>query len=327
MNDKDVVGAGGIAPLSSPAQSSWDRVVARHYLHPALGQRRVVRLVAEALGEAEDLTLEFHGFQRPLQQSAVGWQQRKGLGFPGWALVNDPDRAAFALEVVKEFRAQARLAKSRPGAARDGLEEIAARLGRSVPHFLPSFYEECGRAMIQMENANLGAQFFNKARQAEKVHALQVDEELRRESFLEFALAGAVSVKAISDYAAELIQAHQPGQAYHHFHELCLRRTLGGLPPWATMLKELGRLARAAGKDAKQEERDFLVQVLDSASVAVGIGLYSNLDLHRLLVRRLEHDVQLGVDLLKVLASSVLAALLLLPCTLSSSSPRLVCAR
>ncbi|MBS2034181.1 hypothetical protein JST97_04290 [bacterium] len=270
MNDQDLVRAGGIAPLATEHQPAWDKVMARRYLHPALGERPVVRLVAESLGEAEDLTLEFHGFQPPVELSVVGWQQRRALGFPGWALVHDPERAAFALEVVKEFRAQARLAKSRPGAAKEGLDQIAARLGRSVPHFLPSFYEECGRALIGLENANLAAQFFNKAREAEKVHALQVDEDLRRESFLEFALAGAVSVKAISEYAGELTRTHRPEQAYHHFHELCLRRTLGGLPPWASMLKELARLAKAAGRDPGHEEREFLLQILDSASVARG---------------------------------------------------------
>ena len=170
-----------------------DCLSARRYQHAALGDRPVVRLVPDNLAEAADLTQEFYGFQRPARVHPVGQQARQGLGFPDWALIHDPDRAAFALEVVKEFRVQAKIARSRPGAAKDGMVAIGERLGRSVPHFLPSFYEECGRTFLALENANMATQFFNKAREAEKVHALQVDENLRRDTFLEFALAGAVA--------------------------------------------------------------------------------------------------------------------------------------
>lgn len=245
-----------------------DCLSARRYRHAALGDRPVVRLVPDNLAEAADLTQEFYGFERPARVHPVGQQARQGLGFPDWALIHDPDRAALALEVVKEFRVQAKIARSRPGAAKDGMVAIGVRLGRSVPHFLPSFYEECGRTFLALENANMATHFFNKAREAEKVHALQVDENLRRDTFLEFALAGAVAIKALSEYAAELTRAHQPDGAYQHFYELCLRRTLGGLPPWGQMLKELGRLAKSAGHEVRAEERKFFEQVLESAALA-----------------------------------------------------------
>ena len=39
-----------------------------------------------------------------------------------------------------------------PGFARDELVAIAKRLERSVPHFLPSFWEEAGRAFAREES-------------------------------------------------------------------------------------------------------------------------------------------------------------------------------
>lgn len=264
MNILQMAQAGAIV---SEADPKLDTVSAREYRHRALGDRPVVRLVSDSLGTAEDLTLEFHGFSLH-QTEAVGYQLRKGLGFPGWALIHDPERAAFALQVLKQFRAQAKLARSRPGAAKEGFDEIAERLGRSVPHFLPSFYEEAGRVFLDSGNAKMGQTMFGKARQAEKVHALKVDESLRRESFLEFALAGAVSIKTLSEYGKELSDEHDPEQAYLHFRELCLRRTLGGMPPWSGMLKELKRLAKASNKKVKQEERALLEEVLSAPAVS-----------------------------------------------------------
>ncbi len=264
MNLLELAQAGAIL---SQGDSKLDSVSARQYQHPALGERPVVRLVGDTLGAAEDLTLEFHGFHLAKAEK-VGYQLRKGLGFPGWALVNDPEHAAFALEVVKQFRAQAKLARSRPGAAKEGFDEIAGRLGRSVPHFLPSFYEEAGRVFLEHGNATMATTMFGKARQAERVHALKVDESLRRESFLEFALAGAVSIKTLTEYSKELSSEHNPEEAYHHFRELCLRRTLGGMPPWSSMLKELKRLAKAAGKEVKREERTLLDEILTAPAVS-----------------------------------------------------------
>lgn len=269
MNAMTIAQAGGVACLGLDNDDKrLDRVSARQFQHPALGSRVVARLVPDTLGRAEELSMEFHGFAPKGDAVPVGRQLRKGLGFPAWALVNDPARGSLALEVVKEFRAQARLARSRPGAAKEGFAAIADRLGASVPHFVPSFYEEAGRVFLEHGNAGMATQMFTKAREAEKVHALAVDETLRRESFLEFALAGAISVKALTTYAQDLSKERDPQEAYQQYRELCLRRTLGGMPPWAAMLKDLKRLAKAAGRDTGAEEKTFVCEVLSSASLS-----------------------------------------------------------
>src|SRR5690606_23205447 len=198
----------------------------------------------------------------------VGLQRRRALGFPGSALVHDPKNARYALEVVKDLREAARKAKSEPGHAKETIDPLGETLARSVPHFLPSFYEEVGRAFIDVDARKYAAQYFEKAREAERVHALSIDENVRRDAFLEFALAGAVSVNSLSEYAKDLEKTAEPAEAYRHFRQLCVKRTLGGLPPWGSMSKELGRLAKGAGLDPAAEQRSFLEAILESPSLS-----------------------------------------------------------
>src|SRR5690606_6284042 len=60
----------------------------------------------------------------------------------------------------------------------------------------------------------------------------------------------------------------EPAEAYRHFRQLCVKRTLGGLPPWGSMSKELGRLAKGAGLDPAAEQRSFLEAILESPSLS-----------------------------------------------------------
>jgi hypothetical protein len=120
------------------------------------------------------------------------------LGFPASAILADPPNAGYALAVVKEMERFARMAKSKPGNATDGFEGIARRLARTVPHFLPSLYEQAGRAFLEAGASAQAAAEFGRAREAERTYALPVDESQRRQSFLEFALAGALTAKSVA---------------------------------------------------------------------------------------------------------------------------------
>jgi len=264
-----ILDAGGLLPVGAkpPAGERVDTVVARGYRHPALGDRVVVRLTAEAVAAGDDLEMEVLGFAAPDPRGAVGLERKRPLGFPGWALVHDPAHARYALDVVREFKKEARRARSKPGHAKDGIDKIGERLGKSVPHFLPSFFEEAGRTFIEHGALSYAAMMFGKAREAESVHALDIDEAHRAHAFLEFALAGAVTTKALAQYAKDLGEHHDAATAYTHFRELCVKRTLGGMPPWGGMAKELRRLARAAGKDPDAEDASFLAEVIDSPAL------------------------------------------------------------
>ena len=88
--------AGGLvaADATIPAGEPADIVCARAYRHPGLKDRVVVRLSPEAFGAADDLEMQFLGFGAAEDKGQVARQRRRALGFPGWALVNDPKNNA-----------------------------------------------------------------------------------------------------------------------------------------------------------------------------------------------------------------------------------------
>ncbi|MFD1051151.1 LysR family transcriptional regulator, partial [Kibdelosporangium lantanae] len=116
-------------------------------------------------------------------------------------MLNDPANGRHALNLVKEMTRLARVARTKPGNARTELVSIGEKLGASVPHFLPSFYEEAGRIFLEQDNTSFAGAMFTKAREAEKVHALTVDPVQLRNVFVEFSLAGAVSTKLMSEHS------------------------------------------------------------------------------------------------------------------------------
>jgi hypothetical protein len=259
--------AGGLTPPEETPAEPADAVLARRYRHPALGDRPVVRLAAEPLARAEDLTLGAMGFELESVSAPVALVRRRALGFPGWVLLRHPEDADYALAVVDAMASLARLARSKPGAAKDGYEAIAARLARAVPHFLPTYFEEAGRAFIEAGSASQAGVMFGKAREAERVYALEVDEERRLAVFVEFALAGALTARSLADYARQLSESGDPAAAYATFRRLCVERTRAGVAPWSEMATQLRRLGAAAGVDLDADERDLLAELVDAPAL------------------------------------------------------------
>ncbi|OIK06666.1 hypothetical protein [Streptomyces monashensis] len=246
--------AGAVLPPGSTAREDADALTVRVYTHAALDGRAVIRLVPGTLGEAEDLALEFLGLAREPETPEVGQVRRETLGFPAWALVHDPANGHHALALVKDVERLARQAKSKPGSAKDGFEALGERLGRAVPHFLPTFYEQAARVFLEHENTTYAAAFFGKAREAERVHALAVDEDSRRAVFLEFAFAGALTVKALKEHVRDLTGRLDPAQAWAQFRQLTVERCAAGMPPYASLPQDARGLIRAAGLDRIGEE-------------------------------------------------------------------------
>jgi hypothetical protein len=85
--------AGGIVPPNAalPAGEPTDAVVARTFSHPALGERRVVRLVAESLVPGADAEASALGFGPPAPGPVVGRQRRRAPGFPGVGAAQRPE--------------------------------------------------------------------------------------------------------------------------------------------------------------------------------------------------------------------------------------------
>ncbi|MFS0696486.1 hypothetical protein [Streptomyces nitrosporeus] len=256
--------AGAVLLPGATTREDADTLTVRSYGHPALGGRRVVRLVPGTLGEAEDLALEFLGLAREAKTPEVGQVRRETLGFPAWALVNDPANGHHALALVKDVERLARQAKSRPGNAKEGFEALGARLGRAVPHFLPTFYEQAARVFLRYENTTYASAFFGKAREAERVHALAVDEERQRAVFLEFAFAGALTVKALKEYVKDLTRRLDAATAWGQFRQLTVERCAAGMPPYASLPQDARGLIRAAGLDRVTEECALVADLLAS---------------------------------------------------------------
>ncbi|MGW5634669.1 hypothetical protein [Streptomyces sp. NPDC003832] len=256
--------AGAVLPPGTTDREDADTLTVRTYTHPALDDRRIVRLVPGTLGEAEDLALEFLGLAREAEVPEVGQVRRETLGFPAWALVNDPANGHHALALVKDVERLARQAKSRPGAAKEGFEELGERLGRAVPHFLPTFYEQAARIFLQHENTTYAAAFFGKARQAERVHALAVDEDRQRAVFLEFAFAGALTVKALKEHVKDLARRLDPAQAWAQYRQLTVERCAAGMPPYASLPQDARSLIKAAGLSRVDEECELVGDLIAS---------------------------------------------------------------
>ncbi|MER5555404.1 hypothetical protein ABT001_27680 [Streptomyces sp. NPDC002793] len=259
--------AGTILPVGTTDRDDADALTARTYTHTALGDRPVVRLVPGTLGEAEDLALEFLGLARATEASVVGQVRRETLGFPAWALVNDPANGHHALALVKDIERLGRQARTRAGAAKEGFDALGTRLGRAVPHFLPTYYEQVARLFLQAENTTYAASFFGKAREAERVHGLVVDEDRQRAVFLEFAFAGALTVKALRQYVRDLVARLAPADAWTQFRRLLVERCAAGMPPYAALPQDVRALVKAAGLDRDTAERELVADLIGSPGV------------------------------------------------------------
>ena len=262
-----LVRAGGIAKKSAKTDpATTGELVARPFRHPALLDRVVVRLVEESLDTAVIAEMGALAFEEAGERTTVGRARKKALGFPAWALVNHPTKARFALEVMRDFRKASTRAKTKPGHAKDAFMDIAKKLERSVPAFMPSYWEEVGRVFLAEDATAFGAQAFEKARTAEREYKLPVDEDRRASAYLEFTSVGAVPAKSLAGYADDLAKAFGANEAEKRFLELNIHRIKAGMPPWTGMAKELGKLAKAAKRGPEAEEA-FLLEVLASPSL------------------------------------------------------------
>ena len=119
--DSQVVGLDGIA--IAPTEGCV-ALQARHYSHPALKGRTVVRLVRENPSSAEDISLGVLGFV-PTSSQPVGYVRNRAIGFPAWVIINDPANARHALNLVPDLRRAARMARSKPGNTKVLLDSLA----------------------------------------------------------------------------------------------------------------------------------------------------------------------------------------------------------
>ena len=241
-------------------------LAAATYTHPVLAGRPVVRLTPEPLVEADKAALAVSGLELE-GQTRVGHVRRRAVGFPEWPILNDPDNAQVALDLVADLKRLSPRAASKPGAAKNELDALADTLDASAPHFVPTFLEEAGRIFLEAGNTYYATQMFTKAREVERRHALPIDEERHREVLMEFAHAGAISAKELTAESTSLAERLEPAKAYDRFRSLCLERVRGGLTPYSGMRKDLAKLAKAAGLKPADEEASMAAELLREPSI------------------------------------------------------------
>lgn len=264
MDAARITALAGIA--AEPAHGTVDCVALR-YTNPALPGRTLVRLTRTDLTEVEDLVLDVVGFERTAA-TPVGHVRRRAVGFPAWPILHDPDNAEHAMNLVQDLQRVDRLAANRPGPAKDRLLELATILDRSAPHFLPTFWEEAARIFLRHDNRRMAAQFFGRAREAERVHSLPIDEDRHQEVLMEFTLAGAVTAKELANEAKTLPDRCEPAEALERFTSLVIDQARAGIPPYAAVATDLRRLIKAAGADRDAVESQFLRDLLATGAIS-----------------------------------------------------------
>ncbi|ROO89654.1 hypothetical protein EDD29_7359 [Actinocorallia herbida] len=265
----ELLAAGAYLPSDTADAGEGVPVTARAYQRAGLGGRTVVRLVPEEIGEAEDAAAAFLGLARVGLAEVVGFGVRERLAFPEWVLVHHPADGHHALGLLPEIDRLARLAVTKAKVASEGFTALGKQLATSVPHLLPTFYERAGREFLTVEKPELAARMFAAARKAETEHGLPIDEARLDDVFVEFALAGALPAKTLSEYAKALALRLPPDEALERFLRLAVRRAAGGLPPASTTAHDLRRLAKAASGEAGKIERDHLAEMLTYPATAL----------------------------------------------------------
>ncbi|MCZ9301468.1 hypothetical protein [Corynebacterium marquesiae] len=300
FEDSTRLNLGGI---TKTATDSSVPLVAASFTHAALSGRTIVQLAPEPLAEAEELALGVTGLE-PAGRVEVGHTRRRAIGFPAWPILNDPENAHHALNLVADLERAGKYAGSKPKQFKESIAALADKLDNSAPHFLPTFFEEAGRIFIAADNGKLAAQMFTQARDAERRHSLPIDETRHAEAVLEFAYAGALSTKELGNEAKRLEEQLEPKEAYRAYRTLCVERVRGGMSPHAGMKKELAKLAKAAGLDTAEEEVGVVRDLLRAPSIHLaGAHFWKNYE--KAICRAVEDDPSLIDRLLTLFPRNV----------------------
>ncbi|MDO5098836.1 MAG: hypothetical protein Q4D85_08755 [Corynebacterium sp.] len=225
----------------------------------------VVRLVAEPLVEAETRALGAMGLAKA-GQTAVGYTTARAVGFPAWAILSDPDNAQHALNLVTDVEWARRKAKNHPGQVKARIDGLVGSLQASAPHFLPTFLEEIARIFAAADNTNYAKQYFGKARETERVHAVAVDPDRHAQAFREFAALGVVSAKALSDESRDVANRTSPKLAYDYFLSLVIDQARAGSGVYTNVFKDLQALGKKIGLSAREVNLEFTAAYIPTRS-------------------------------------------------------------
>ena len=240
MKPTQIIQLGGIVPLSSPTTPAEESTVPVVALTGDYHGTTVVRLAPQTLVQAEGLTLKHLGITVSEHFSLVGKSRVQAIGFPAWPIINDPDNAQHALNLVADVEWARKMARSQTKKVWERFEEITIALNNSAPHFVPTLLEELARAFDDAGATKFATRAFSKAREVERSYNLTIDNDRHRHMFLEFARRGVISAKEITAEASSCINRFtNPLAAYTYFLELNIDRIRAGSAPYAGLPRDL----------------------------------------------------------------------------------------
>lgn len=253
------ISAGGIAPLADGVPAHTDRLIALSF---AINDRPLVRLIPEKLNHAETLTLKSLGVS-PGASKPVGAAASRAVGFPAWPIINDPDNAHHALNLVGDLEWARRNAQNNAKRVKERFDALVVTLTSSAPHFVPTLLEELARIFYSVGNVKYAKQYFGKARKVERVHALPIDNDRHRSVFVEFAVAGVVGAQELTaEASAALERSDDPEEAFDYVLSVNAERMSAGVAPYAFLVRDMRKLGKAAGLSADEADDKLFDSIL-----------------------------------------------------------------
>jgi hypothetical protein len=167
--------------LDAPGYPKEQAVRVRTYRHPDLGDRPVISLLTDTAGAGADLLAAHLGCAAPEIGPPVSAARRDPLlGYPAWALVNDP--GADTLEGLQVLRAARRRS---PGDPRGAFDLLRRHVETSLPAaHAPAFWVEAAAAFdstgaaSRTEQDEYSARCFRMSREACPRSLLTADPDL-----------------------------------------------------------------------------------------------------------------------------------------------------
>ena len=253
------ISAGGIAPLADGVPAHTDRLIALSF---TINDRPLVRLIPEKLNQAETLTLGSLGVSAGASRP-VGAAASRAVGFPAWPIINDPDNAHHALNLVGDLEWARRNAQNNAKRVKERFDALVVTLTSSAPHFVPTLLEELARIFYGVGNVQYARQYFGKAREVERAHALPVDNDRHQSVFVEFAVAGVVGARELTaEASAALERSDNPADAFDYMLNINAERIRAGVAPYAFLPRDMRKIGKTAGLSADEVDDRLFDSIL-----------------------------------------------------------------
>ncbi len=253
------ISAGGIAPLADGVPAHTDRLIALSF---TINDRPLVRLIPEKLNQAETLTLGSLGVSAGASRP-VGAAASRAVGFPAWPIINDPDNAHHALNLVGDLEWARRNAQNNAKRVKERFDALVVTLTSSAPHFVPTLLEELARIFYGVGNVQYARRYFGKAREVERAHALPVDNDRHQSVFVEFAVAGVVGARELTaEASAALERSDDPADAFDYMLNINAERIRAGVAPYAFLPRDMRKIGKAAGLSADDVDDKLFDSIL-----------------------------------------------------------------